>query len=257
MRVVDCRLLCLVALVASPAFAAKVNLPGQVTYRERIALPDLATLEIQLVDQSLPSLPPRLDVEAPDRPRPGAAELQPRLRRRADPPQPHLRADRRDQRRRRPDVPQLRALRRQSAGARRARADRHQPRRPDRDRPPSSSEPQPPPRRPPSSTPPGPPPASATRRSCRAPTPSLTDRQRHARRRLGRLQLLVRPGRSSTATAAPRQHHRDAEGLHAIASTCRSRPSSPPSPPPPPGRSPATRSRSMAPTAKPCWCSAR
>lgn len=52
-------------LVVSPALAAKVTLSGQVTYRERIALPDTATLEIQLLDQTLPSLPPRLDVRAP------------------------------------------------------------------------------------------------------------------------------------------------------------------------------------------------
>ena len=52
-------------LFASPAFAAKVSLSGQVTYREGIALPDLATLEIQLVDETLPGLPPRLDVRAP------------------------------------------------------------------------------------------------------------------------------------------------------------------------------------------------
>ena len=51
-------------LLVAPALAAKVDLPGQVTYRERIALPDQATLEIQLVDQTLPSLPPRLDVKA-------------------------------------------------------------------------------------------------------------------------------------------------------------------------------------------------
>ena len=53
------------ALTVTPALAAKIDLPGQVTYRERIALPDLATLEIQLVDQTLPGLPPRLDVKAP------------------------------------------------------------------------------------------------------------------------------------------------------------------------------------------------
>ena len=50
-----------VILLEIVAFAAKIDLPGQVTYRERIALPDLATLEIQLADQTLPSLPPRLD----------------------------------------------------------------------------------------------------------------------------------------------------------------------------------------------------
>lgn len=52
-------------VLCAPALAAKIDLPGQVTYRERVALPDQATLEIQLVDQTLPSLPPRLDVMAP------------------------------------------------------------------------------------------------------------------------------------------------------------------------------------------------
>lgn len=52
-------------LVTSPALAARATLSGQVTYRERIALPDTATLEIQLIDQTLPGLPPRLDVKAP------------------------------------------------------------------------------------------------------------------------------------------------------------------------------------------------
>jgi putative lipoprotein len=51
--------------LAGPALAAKIDLGGQVTYRERIALPELAVLEIQLVDQTLPAAPPRLDVEAP------------------------------------------------------------------------------------------------------------------------------------------------------------------------------------------------
>lgn len=54
-----------ILVLVTPALAAKIDLPGQVTYRERIALPDQATLEIQLVDQTLPSLPPRLDVKAP------------------------------------------------------------------------------------------------------------------------------------------------------------------------------------------------
>jgi putative lipoprotein len=53
-----------IALAASPAFAAKVSLPGEVTYREKAALPANAMLRIQLIDQSLPSAPPRLDVEA-------------------------------------------------------------------------------------------------------------------------------------------------------------------------------------------------
>jgi len=52
-------------LFVTPALATKIDLPGQVTYRERIALPDLAQLEIQLIDQTLPNLPPRLDVKAP------------------------------------------------------------------------------------------------------------------------------------------------------------------------------------------------
>jgi putative lipoprotein len=52
-------------LLAGPAFAAKVSLSGQVTYREKLDLPAPARLRIQLVDESLPSAPPRLDVEAP------------------------------------------------------------------------------------------------------------------------------------------------------------------------------------------------
>src|SRR5690349_5181474 len=52
-------------LGATEALAAKVTLPGEVTYRERIALPPDATLEIQLIDQALPSAPPRVDVKAP------------------------------------------------------------------------------------------------------------------------------------------------------------------------------------------------
>jgi putative lipoprotein len=62
------RLACFVLLAlgaASPVLAAKVSLPGQVTYRERIALPDSARLRIQLIDQTLSAAPPRLDVEAP------------------------------------------------------------------------------------------------------------------------------------------------------------------------------------------------
>lgn len=54
-----------ISLFISPAFAAKVTLSGQVTYRERIALPETASLEIQLIDQTLATLPPRLDVKAP------------------------------------------------------------------------------------------------------------------------------------------------------------------------------------------------
>lgn len=53
--------LCAVA----PALAAKLNLNGQVTYRERIALPVPAMLKLQLIDETLPSAPPRVEVEAP------------------------------------------------------------------------------------------------------------------------------------------------------------------------------------------------
>src|SRR5690242_11354742 len=52
------------ALAPTTTLAAPVALAGQVTYRERIALPQDATLRIQLIDQSLPSTPPRLDVRA-------------------------------------------------------------------------------------------------------------------------------------------------------------------------------------------------
>jgi putative lipoprotein len=51
-------------LISTPAVAAQINLPGQVTYRERITLPELATLELQLIDQTLPGAPPRVDVRA-------------------------------------------------------------------------------------------------------------------------------------------------------------------------------------------------
>ena len=54
-----------VAALVSPVLAAKVELPGQVTYNERVALPDGATLRIQLVDETLPNAPARLAVEAP------------------------------------------------------------------------------------------------------------------------------------------------------------------------------------------------
>lgn len=51
--------------VVSPVLAEPINLPGQVTYRERIALPEFATLQLQLIDQTLSAAPPRLAVEAP------------------------------------------------------------------------------------------------------------------------------------------------------------------------------------------------
>ncbi|MEP7240709.1 MAG: META domain-containing protein [Devosia sp.] len=51
--------------LVTPAEAAKVTLAGEVTYRERIALPPGATLALQLIDTTLPDLPPRVDVSAP------------------------------------------------------------------------------------------------------------------------------------------------------------------------------------------------
>jgi putative lipoprotein len=52
-------------LIATPtAMAAPIQLAGEVTYRERIALPDAAILSIELVDLALPDRP-RLSVSAP------------------------------------------------------------------------------------------------------------------------------------------------------------------------------------------------
>jgi putative lipoprotein len=65
LRVLKAAIAAVLLTLASPAFAAKVTLPGQVTYREKVDLPVPAKLRIQLVDQSLPTAPPRLDVEAP------------------------------------------------------------------------------------------------------------------------------------------------------------------------------------------------
>jgi putative lipoprotein len=52
-------------ILSPAALAAPLHLSGEVTYRERIALPDTAILNIQLIDQSLPAAPPRIEVEAP------------------------------------------------------------------------------------------------------------------------------------------------------------------------------------------------
>ncbi len=57
----------LLLLAAAPALAAPVQLSGEVTYRERIALPDTAVLSIELVDLALPGRP-RLSVSAPTGP---------------------------------------------------------------------------------------------------------------------------------------------------------------------------------------------
>lgn len=50
-------------LAATPALAAKIDLSGQVTYRERIALPENSILGIELVDETLPAAPPRVAVK--------------------------------------------------------------------------------------------------------------------------------------------------------------------------------------------------
>lgn len=65
MRLLKPGLLVLFALLVTPALAAPVSLAGQVTYRERVALPESAVLNIQLLDQTLPALPPRINIEAP------------------------------------------------------------------------------------------------------------------------------------------------------------------------------------------------
>lgn len=56
----------LVALVfaSTPVLAARVQLAGEVTYRERIALPTEAILKIELIDLALPDRP-RVSVSAP------------------------------------------------------------------------------------------------------------------------------------------------------------------------------------------------
>ena len=56
MRVILVILLMFVAL-AGPAFAGKLSLTGDVTYRERIALPPGGTLTVSLVDLAMPTQP--------------------------------------------------------------------------------------------------------------------------------------------------------------------------------------------------------
>jgi len=56
----------LLALSAAwPAFAAEVTLSGEVTYRERIALPDNAVLRIRLIDTTAAGTPARVEARAP------------------------------------------------------------------------------------------------------------------------------------------------------------------------------------------------
>lgn len=53
------------AIAASPALAETLTLSGEVTYRERIALPEDATLRVQLVDKAAPAdAPARIEAEA-------------------------------------------------------------------------------------------------------------------------------------------------------------------------------------------------
>ncbi|HZY68754.1 MAG TPA: META domain-containing protein [Devosia sp.] len=54
-------------LGVTPTVAAPVQLPGEVTYRERIALPETAVLSIELVDLALPDRP-RVRVSSPTGP---------------------------------------------------------------------------------------------------------------------------------------------------------------------------------------------
>ncbi|RYE47629.1 MAG: META domain-containing protein [Hyphomicrobiales bacterium] len=63
MRIVIAMVALLLAL-ASPALAAKVTLKGDVTYRERIALPPDGTLSVSLVDLAAPDQP-RVSAKAP------------------------------------------------------------------------------------------------------------------------------------------------------------------------------------------------
>jgi putative lipoprotein len=56
--------LCALIVFAVPASAAPAKLSGIVTYRERIALPADAQLHLQLIDQSLPGAPARIDARA-------------------------------------------------------------------------------------------------------------------------------------------------------------------------------------------------
>lgn len=55
----------LLAAAIGPALGAKVTLTGEVTYRERIALPAGASLRVRLVDLSAPGTPTRVEAAAP------------------------------------------------------------------------------------------------------------------------------------------------------------------------------------------------
>ena len=51
-------------IAVPPALAAEVTLTGEVTYRERIALPDGAKLRVRLVDTTATGSPTRVEAEA-------------------------------------------------------------------------------------------------------------------------------------------------------------------------------------------------
>jgi putative lipoprotein len=57
--------LAIFALFAGPALAGPVTLSGEVTYRERIALPDGAVLRVKLIDLTAPGTPTRVEAAAP------------------------------------------------------------------------------------------------------------------------------------------------------------------------------------------------
>jgi putative lipoprotein len=56
--------LVLLVAAAGPALAAKVTLTGEVTYRERIALPAGAALKVRLIDLTAPGTPTRVEAAA-------------------------------------------------------------------------------------------------------------------------------------------------------------------------------------------------
>jgi putative lipoprotein len=64
----------MLCLAVAPAAAEMVTLSGEVTYRERAALPEGATLRIRLIDTTAPGTPVRVEVAAPI-PSPGQVPL--------------------------------------------------------------------------------------------------------------------------------------------------------------------------------------
>ncbi|HHY49980.1 MAG TPA: hypothetical protein GYA10_09565, partial [Alphaproteobacteria bacterium] len=54
----------LIGTALSPAYAERVTLTGEVTYRERIGLPENASLRIRLVDLTAAGSPARVEAQA-------------------------------------------------------------------------------------------------------------------------------------------------------------------------------------------------